>query len=61
MVVSRGKRNFERNLNSDMNSPGVEPSALNRERCVSTLPKAHQRFTCITKVVNRVFDGCQCR
>ena len=53
-MVSRGKRNFELILNSHMNSPGVEPSALNRERCVSTLVKAHQRCTCITKVVNRV-------
>jgi len=51
-MVSRGKGDFERILNSYMNSPGVEPSALNRERCGSTLLKAHQR--CITKVVNRV-------
>ena len=50
MMVSRGKRNFEQILNSHMNSPGVETSALNRERCGPTLLKDHQRY--ITKVVN---------
>jgi len=51
-MVSRGKRNFEQILNSHMNSPGVEPSALNRERCGSTLLKAHQRY--VAKFFNRV-------